>query len=269
MRRHARRKKPVDKVLGALVNILSIVYAHFYFPTYSNGLKEVGGWLGCSWTGENASGAQCIAWRARWESTHDEQWKARLIEYNQEDCVALQRVTDFLYAACTLTPTTQEAQRHEAGGVQIARVQDLDKLADTARFGRVNFVHSEFEFVNKCAYFDYQRQRVFVRTSKMIKKHGRKPGLWRNRRIRASQLVDIASSKCPACGDTNLVDLPKSKKVRVKRAFDLVITPGGIKRRVIECRAAVYRCSQCEHCFTSERYPEFAVCGHTLCLVTA
>ena len=52
----ARRKKPIDRVLDALVNTLSIIYAHFYFPTYSNGLKEVGGCLGCSWSDEKASG---------------------------------------------------------------------------------------------------------------------------------------------------------------------------------------------------------------------
>jgi predicted RecB family nuclease len=47
MRRHTRRKGHVDAVLGALTNILTIIYPHFYFPTYSNGLKDVGGCLGC------------------------------------------------------------------------------------------------------------------------------------------------------------------------------------------------------------------------------
>jgi hypothetical protein len=43
MRKRAKEKAPVDRVLKSLVNVLSLVYAHFYFPTYSNGLKEVGG----------------------------------------------------------------------------------------------------------------------------------------------------------------------------------------------------------------------------------
>jgi hypothetical protein len=38
MRKRAKSKKaPVDRVLNSLVNVLSLVYAHFYFPTYSNG----------------------------------------------------------------------------------------------------------------------------------------------------------------------------------------------------------------------------------------
>src|SRR5438445_129139 len=36
MRKVAKRKKPVDRILNALVNTLSVIYAHIYFPTYSN-----------------------------------------------------------------------------------------------------------------------------------------------------------------------------------------------------------------------------------------
>jgi predicted RecB family nuclease len=39
MRRQARRKRDVDAVLAALTNILTIIYPHVYFPTYSNGLN--------------------------------------------------------------------------------------------------------------------------------------------------------------------------------------------------------------------------------------
>ena len=42
MRRHARRKKHVDAALAALTNVLTVIYPHFYFPTYSNGPKDVG-----------------------------------------------------------------------------------------------------------------------------------------------------------------------------------------------------------------------------------
>src|SRR5262249_52133628 len=42
MRKMASKKEPVDRVLEALVNTLSVVYSHFYFPCYSNGLKDVG-----------------------------------------------------------------------------------------------------------------------------------------------------------------------------------------------------------------------------------
>jgi predicted RecB family nuclease len=75
MRRVAKRKKLVDKVLGRLVNALSLLYAHVYCPTYSNGLKEVGGCLGCSWAEPDASGLQSMVWRMRWERTHEDGWR--------------------------------------------------------------------------------------------------------------------------------------------------------------------------------------------------
>src|SRR5438128_9620844 len=60
MRKVAKRKKLVDRILNALVNILSVVYAHIYFPTYSNSLKEIGKSVGCAWTASDASGIQSI-----------------------------------------------------------------------------------------------------------------------------------------------------------------------------------------------------------------
>jgi predicted RecB family nuclease len=83
----------VDGVLNSLVNTLSLVYSHVYFPTYSNGLKEVGAYLGCLWTKPDASGAKSLVWRMRWETTHAEEWRETLIVYNLEDCLALRRVT--------------------------------------------------------------------------------------------------------------------------------------------------------------------------------
>ena len=40
------------------------IYAHVYFPVYSNGLKDVAGYLGFSWTEPDASGLQSLVWRA-------------------------------------------------------------------------------------------------------------------------------------------------------------------------------------------------------------
>jgi predicted RecB family nuclease len=103
MRKDASRKGPVDRALGALVNVLSAVYAHAYFPCHSNGLKDVGGCLGCSWSDPQASGLQSIVWRKRWEASHADEWKDRLVTYNREDCSALRRVSGgCALGGCTL-----------------------------------------------------------------------------------------------------------------------------------------------------------------------
>jgi predicted RecB family nuclease len=69
MRKVAKKKKLADKILNASVNILSLIYPHIYFPTYSNGLKDIGGYLGLSWTEPDASGVQSIVWRKKWEAS--------------------------------------------------------------------------------------------------------------------------------------------------------------------------------------------------------
>jgi hypothetical protein len=62
---------------------------------------------------------------------------------------------------------------------------------------------------------------------------------------------------------------PKAKQgcgynTRYKRSFDLVFTPAGIRRRVIECRAAVHECRTCGTVFIPDRYERVAKHFHGL-----
>ena len=70
--RNAENACDIDRVVTHSCNVLSLVYNHVYFPTYSNGLKEVGSFLGCSWPPPITSGNQTLYWRHRWEVTHDD-----------------------------------------------------------------------------------------------------------------------------------------------------------------------------------------------------
>ena len=65
MRRVVRRKRLVDRTLAKAVNVLSVLHTSVYFPIFSNGLKDVGRYLGCTWTEGDASGLQSLVWRAR------------------------------------------------------------------------------------------------------------------------------------------------------------------------------------------------------------
>src|SRR5262249_29502428 len=143
MRKQARRTAPVDGVLKALVNILSLIYSHIYFPTYSNGLKDIGGCLDCSWTGPNASGLHSLVWRDRWEATQGENWKQRLTTYNMEDCAALKRVTEFLYATTARVESASGQVPYGVGNAPIVRVQEIDRLANDLKWGAVDFFHPD------------------------------------------------------------------------------------------------------------------------------
>src|SRR5256885_12920267 len=52
--------------------------------------------FGSKWSAQNASGIQSLAWRGMWEMKKEEATKQLLLQYNSEDCLALQRVTEFI-----------------------------------------------------------------------------------------------------------------------------------------------------------------------------
>lgn len=100
--RRMQRKLPVDYVsqledlLKHMVNVLSVIGPHIYFPVFSNSLKEIAEFLGHKWTATNATGVQALLWRRRWDDTLDERMKEELIRYNMEDCIGLKIVSDFI-----------------------------------------------------------------------------------------------------------------------------------------------------------------------------
>ena len=125
MRKVAKRKKLVDKVLNALVNVLALLYSQVYFPTYSNGLKDIGRYIGATWTDPEASGLQSIAWRIQWERAQGEEWKQKLITYNLEDCRGLQRVTEVLAAIVTRANAAPSPSLEEPHNPPIAFLEDV------------------------------------------------------------------------------------------------------------------------------------------------
>ncbi|MBI3014397.1 MAG: TM0106 family RecB-like putative nuclease [Candidatus Tectomicrobia bacterium] len=159
-----------EKILTRSVNVLSIIYSHVYFPTYSNSLKDIGRYLGFRWTEAEASGIQSIVWRRKWEATISAAFKETLTTYNMEDCAALRKVTEFLYTICPKQPSLNQSQTWTHEGHQVSRVEEIGPQWSRREWGRAKFAVSDFEFVNERAYFDYQRDRVFIRTSKSLKR---------------------------------------------------------------------------------------------------
>jgi len=265
MRVKVRRKKLLDKVLGSLVNVLSLIYSHFYFPTYSNGLKDIGRYLGCVWTEPDASAAQSIAWRIWWTRKRDEGWKAKLIAYNLEDCTALRKVVEVLQKISADTVTPLGGAKPEANDLPVSHVRELEKLANPRNWNINQFVDPNYRFVNDRSYFDYQRQRVFVRTSKKLKKQVRKRRPQQNRHLRG-RFVEIQKVKCAECGSDNIIRInPIDGRTRKsKRTFDLFLSGGAIGRQVIDYRAASYRCVTCGAHSRAEQYERVAKYRHGL-----
>jgi predicted RecB family nuclease len=258
MRKAVAEQSAVDRILDRLVNVLTIIYNHVYFPTYSNSLKEIAKYLGIHWADVDADGLQSILWRHSWEDTADPVWKFKLLTYNMDDCMALKRVTETLKQISNRVAIGITDQPADVPCLSVTLVEDLDRLSDYRPWRRVNFVHHEYEAINKCAYFDYQRQRVYVRTGKMHRKRGRQKAPSPNRKIPATTRIVTTVSRCPGCNSPAVIAGVKkqirTQEPRVKRAFDIAATATGLRRRVVECRTTVHRCLTCGVEFVPEQH---------------
>ena len=98
-----------------------------------------------------ASGLQSLAWRRRWEMTGNDELKRKLIVYNSEDCRALKQVTEAL-------ETIGQGQQSVEGSTP---AWEEVKFEPTGReWGTIRFVLPDFNYINKCAYFDYPARQA-------------------------------------------------------------------------------------------------------------
>jgi hypothetical protein len=152
--------------------------------------------LGFSWARPDASGLQALLWRDQWESTNNDEIKRLLIQYNAGDCEALEIVTRFVSELC------REDQK-ESAAPEYVRVEKL-KPQGHFLINKDGAALPEFKAINKAAYWDYQRLRVYVRTSKVIQKACRQPKRPTRSHAIKSTVMHPAPKECMSCGGTDL-----------------------------------------------------------------
>ena len=232
----------LDLIMERTTNVLSIVYSHVYFPTYSNGLKDLGRFLGCQWTTECSSGLSSIVARKSWEADQNAATKAALIQYNKEDCMALKRLYEFIVAL--MNPLTAHKLPAEC-----ARVEEIKQ--DTAEhrpsFAQKTFALEDLLYVTKCAYFDYQRDKVVFRTQPHLRHRKSASGGIDPSTLRPNTTIIVEKQQCPTC---------QSKRLREKHltdyfVLDLKFAKTGVRRFVTKFSARNYLCLKCKYPFSA------------------
>lgn len=246
----------IDEILKKSTNILSFVYGRIYFPVYSNSLKNVARSLGFEWVDSDASGIKSIEWRRQWEENRDLKTKDRLIAYNRDDCAALQVVHDFIL------DMNSEEQNRPAGLPKVTRISQLPSTFSRPTWRTPQFVVDGLDYVNRCSYFDYQREKIYVRSNRTLDKRQRRMTK-QPVRIKATETApELDCSFCPYCGETEITKC--SKHVRHRQCLDLRFTKSGVKRAVTQLASSKYRCGRCGKEFFAEQYTKLPKYGHSL-----
>jgi predicted RecB family nuclease len=259
MRRQARRKGPVDRLLTNVVDVLSLIRSNVYFPVYANGLKEIGGHLGFAWTDPDACGLQSLVWRQRWEQTRDDSFKQRLLVYNAEDCAALRLVTENLGMIASNFERDCDGTSTDASG-PIERVKAGKRGDDFRKWGHTTFLLPEFERASRCAWFDYQREKVVARKSgqKRIRRAGREKA----RQPRPTRRVVVRGNRCPECKGRNVCEARSPRLTKL--LLDLKVADGSIRRVVVKYSTANHRCRECGRYFLPKKFKKLPRFGHAL-----
>ena len=141
------------------VNLLKTIYEHIYFPCRSNSLKEIGTKLGAVWRQPASSGARANFWRLEWETTLNNSWKNKLVDYNEDDCRALAVV-----AKAVANLSEGAAPKTQADSTD-APLEGL--------YSR-GFANEEFKAISRAAYWDRQRALIYVGSNRKKSKTSRK-----------------------------------------------------------------------------------------------
>jgi predicted RecB family nuclease len=233
---------PADSVeataIGSSVNLLSIVFAQVYFPTYSNGLKEIARFLGFEWTDPLATGLQSIVWRHQWEQSHNPSIREKLIVYNQDDCEALSVV------AHSIRVFGEQAIRESAGlKTDVVHVESLRNNLGS-KWRRFESALPDLVQINAAAHWNYQRDRLFVRSGTAKRTAQRKP---RVRFVRSQELTIVlrVPEWCAECGAA----WRKKRQLSSITVKDLVFGRDSVKGRLVKYLFHAYHCPSCRYDF--------------------
>ncbi len=206
------------RAFDSAINLISVLFAKVYFPTFSNGLKEIARYLGFNWTNAESSGLNSVMWRCGWEELRDGTAKIELLNYNAEDCAALSLLTD---TAGQLAEQLTAESPSQAGRADVVQA-DAKEFQRKSKWRAFTSPVSGFEKINAAAHWDYQRFRVYARSGNAPKKASRP----RPRKLRPEQaqlvVVWAASRQCPRSW------------AAVNRASP-AISAGGIRRGSARC----------------------------------
>ena len=237
---------PIESVAGQAlansINVLSFIFARIYFPTYSNGLKEIARHLGFTWSEKDALGIKTIVWRNEWEKSREASLRQKLVTYNAEDCEAVACVARFI------TELSATKAREPERVVDVASLP----LEGWLKFGKTHYLLPALEEITRATYWDYQREKIVLRSDKRLKEIARVSARKKKPSLKANSVIYWPRPHvCPACGGSKLYRRERS----IKRVVDVRFHEFGIERWVTTYIFHRYQCPRCTTIFINPNHP--------------
>jgi hypothetical protein len=225
-----------DSIEKRLVNVNSFIFGKVYFPTRSNTLKDLGGFVGATWTAPDASGLQSVVWRCEWEVSRNDVLKERIIAYNLEDCQALWLLVSELRNVASTAATRSDVD-----------FPDTPKQNATASGQRI---HDSLENIIRSAHHDeYRKHRIALEHAPdetVRRPSGGQKGHQGFRRIipaKADKIVRVR--RTVMCPKDKRMPLEPTGKVAEHAVVDLVFTKNGCRKTIVKYVGEIGHCQRC------------------------
>ena len=224
------------KIINGALNLLSIIFAQVYFPTYSNGLKDIASSIGARWQSPEADGLHTILWRSEWERTRAVSLKNQLTAYNRDDCAALALLADELVKL--------ERESKSRADVDFPH---SPKQAETERSAEI---HRIFEGLLKSGHSNYLEKRMRFRApgiqagTDSEKPVRRRVAKKRELSTRKGRLVRVRRKRiCPKHPTQELMPL---RQIAEHAFLDVAFTRNGCRKVVVRCVGKKAYCPLCD-----------------------
>jgi transposase len=181
-------------------------------------------------------------WREKWERLGDPDLKQRLVIYNAEDCEALEKVTAIVSHLCQIGNEPSNL------GEDVVHTDSL-KLKSSYRFGENSFSLPELQKINLSAYWNYQRDKIYLRSNKRLRRVARQTLIREQKPPPVNAVIDFPTPECcPACGSPRIRKHGTLRKV----VSDLKFSRTGVRRWVVKYQFNRYLCLTCAATFNSQ-----------------
>ncbi len=228
-----RYESGTDLFKARLVNISSFIFGNTYFPTYSNGLKDIAKWIGFSWSNKKASGVQSIAWKYKHQNSDLPDFSKLIIEYNSEDCRALKKLVDLL-----IDFSSQDNKKFK-----FSFANEIEKFSTSEG----SLIHKQFEVILQSAHSDYDKRKISFKNLESGNAKKEKLGTRHQtqRKIIPKPQKTIEIKRDTRCYRCNHYPLRKTQRTTERHIIDLAFIRNGIKKTITRYWGTQSYCPKC------------------------